>query len=114
MNRKVHIYLEIIYDYRYPKKTKIKTNAKKETVEKILEEYLRGQIGAGEDSSESNIKDEYKIAIGLDLTSDTIHTSSDTDNKSLTAGIVYVTLGNLDKIEIVPLGQEEGKENYVL
>ena len=103
MNRKIHLRLEITYDYKDPDKSKIKTNLKKEIVESFLDDWLLGQVGEGIDDSKANERDVYNIVIGLDLSDDTFYTSGDTGNKSLTAGIIMAVSTKLDKIEILPL-----------
>lgn len=59
------IIVQVIFNLKEPDKTLIKTNAKKEAVEGILEAWLTDQIGKGKDDRESIKKDEYRIMIGL-------------------------------------------------
>lgn len=94
------ITLEITFNINDLDKTAIITNAKKEAVSEILEAWLSCQVGQGKDENEPTIKDEYKIKIQLDLSTDTFYTSSDTENKSLTCGLILDMLGRLDKIKI--------------
>jgi hypothetical protein len=70
----------------------IKTNARKERVADILDDYLEAQTGKGADHSEPNKKSEYHITIKLDLSDDTFYVTSDTGNYSLTCGIVLYAL----------------------
>ena len=97
---KADVALEITFNINEPDKTVIKTNAKKEAVEEILEAWLSCQMGQGKDESKPNKKDEYKIKIQLDLSDDTFCTSSDTGNKGLTCGLVMDVFKRLDKIKI--------------
>lgn len=85
---KADITLVIIYDMKERDKCVIKTNAKREAVGDILEAWLQGQIGKGEDSRQVKKLDIYHITIDLDLSDDTFYTSSDTGNKGLTCGLV--------------------------
>ena len=100
---KADIVLQITFDFKKPDKTIIRTNAKKEAVEEILEAWLSCQIGQGKDESKHNEKDEYKIEIQLDLSDDTFRTNSDTGNKGFTCGIIMDILGRLNEIEILDL-----------
>lgn len=95
------IILEIVYYINEPNKTVIRTNAKKEAVEEILEVWLSCQTGLGEDKSKPNKKDKYIIQIQVDLSFDILSTSSDTENKSLTCGIIGDVFNGLDKIKIL-------------
>lgn len=98
-----HIAIIIDYDLKNPERTAIRTNAKKETLEEILETFLHAQVGAGEDDRRANEKDEYKIAIYLDLTDDTFKTESDTGNDGLTCGIVADVLQRIKNVRVTPL-----------
>lgn len=97
---KTDIVVVIKFNIEEPEETLIKTNAKKEAVEGILENWIRSQMGAGKDTAKSVIKDIYEIVIKLDLDGDIFHTSSDTGNKSLTCGLVIDVFTNLKKIPI--------------
>ena len=68
--------------------TTIKTNARKEALEEVLEAWLYGQMGQGEDTNPPRMKETYSIRIALDLSTDTFRTASDTGNKGLTCGII--------------------------
>jgi hypothetical protein len=94
------IILDILYPVNEPDNTVITTNAKKDAIEEILENWLRGQMGLGADTSKPDMKDEFRIRIGVDLSSDTFYATSDTGNKSLTCGIVRDVFGRLDRIKI--------------
>lgn len=100
---KIDIVIEINFNLNEPEKTVIKTNAKKEAVTGILEEWLCRQIGQGKDDREPNKKNEYKVMIKLDLNDDMFFTGSDTGNESLTCGIVIDAYSRLDELTIVSL-----------
>lgn len=100
---KADIVVNIVYNINDHSKTVIKTNAKADKVQEILEEWLTSQIGQGRDSREPVRRGEYKITIKLDLSDDTFFTSSDTGNMSLTAGIVKNVAKYLNIIRISPL-----------
>lgn len=97
---KADITLAITYNMKERDKCVIKTNAKKEAVEKILECWLQVQIGLDEDSRESKVRDVYQITIDLDLSDGTFYTSSDTGNKGLTVKLVTNVLNMLADIRI--------------
>lgn len=82
---------------------RIKTNAKPEMLESILETWIACQVGKGKDTSKAKEKDEYHITIQLDLSDDSFITRSDTGNKSLTAGIVMVVFRDLANIKVEEL-----------
>lgn len=97
------IRFEIIYKFNDHGNDLIKTNAKKEVISDILEEWLRSQIGRGEDKGEAKELDSYRIVIELDLRDDTFHTISNTGNAGLTAGIILDIVKRLENINIVSL-----------
>lgn len=99
----VHIVLDITYNVAKPAESVIRSNAKPEMVEELITDWLRDQMGRGADSATPNLKSEYKIKIGLDLTNDAFCTESDTGNRSLTCGLVMNLLGYLDEVTILPL-----------
>lgn len=100
---KVDILIQINFNMENPEETLIRTNAKREGVEEILATFVQDQAGQGEDKRKPNERDEYKIEIGLDLSYDTFHITSDTGNEGLTLGIVMQVLGILDKLTITEL-----------
>lgn len=71
------------------------TNLKEDKIQEVLEEYVRSQTGAGRDPSPPDMRDEYTIRIGLDLSDDTFRVSSDCGNNSLREGIVMAYLQKL-------------------
>jgi len=97
---KTDIVIVINFNMKESKKISIKTNAKEEAVEGILENWIRSQLGAGKDTNKIKEREEYEIVIKLDLDGDVFHTSSDTGNKSLTCGLVMHVFSNLKKIPI--------------
>lgn len=103
LNFRPDVVLELTYNYDDRSASIIKTNAKPEAVQEILEAWIHGQIGQGRDDSEAKELSEYKITIQLDMRDDTFITSSDTGNKSLTCGLVMDILRRLDNVKIEPL-----------
>lgn len=81
----------------------IKTNAKPETLESIIEPWLSTQLGTGRDDREPNQRKSYTVEIQLDLTTDTFQTISDTGNKGLTLGLVRFAFSFPTKFPIEPL-----------
>ena len=63
-------------------------NIKEELSYEFIGDFLRTQIGAGEDNSPPNIRDSYDITIKCDLNEDVFSCSSNTGNKSLREGIL--------------------------
>lgn len=79
----------------------IKSNIKPERIQEVLEDYVRSQMGSGEQSDRNyNAKEIYTITLGLDLSDDTFTTSSDTGNEVLTLGIVMDVLKNFGSVKI--------------
>ena len=78
----------------------IRTNMKRERVFDVLSDWLRDQFGKGSDESPVVEQDEYKITIGLDPSDDSFTTKSDTGNKSLTCGIVFRIIHDVNKGEV--------------
>ena len=95
------IRVEIVHNVKNPDKSLIRTNVRKGMVSGILGEWIHSQIEKDEDESRAKEKDVYQIVIELDLRDDTFHTTSNTGNKGLTAGIILSIMSGLDKIEIV-------------
>lgn len=94
------VLIVITYPIDSTKIPSIRTNAKPEALKEILTEFLRTQIGLGEDKSSPNEQDYYTITISLQLERDVFTVKSDTGNKGLTTGIVMEVLNNLGKIEV--------------
>ena len=88
-------------------KTTIKTNARKEALEEILDAWLTGQMGQGEDKNPPHIRESYMIKIELDLRTDRFRTRSNTGNEGLTCGIIMGVRKQLGlksrEIEVTPL-----------
>lgn len=96
------VYVKIQYNFKQPKKTKIITNARnKERVLEILEGFVSANIGQGKDTSAPIEREEYEIIIGIDLSSDTFHVTSNTGNKGLTCGIIMDIIANIDGMDIL-------------
>ncbi|MCK5320962.1 hypothetical protein KAJ38_00105 [Candidatus Pacearchaeota archaeon] len=63
----------------------------------VIEAFLRGQIGAGEDRSKANERDVYNIGLKWYPEKDRFECVSDTGNKGLRDGILLDVLGRLEK-----------------
>ena len=105
LNAAVDVVIEITLNLTDPSKSVIKTNARKEALVELLSSWLIDQIGRGKDESELNVKEEYHIKIGLSLAEDTFYTESDTGNRSVTCGLITAALIELEKLQVLPLGQ---------
>ena len=82
----------------------IVSEIKKDRIKEIVGEVLRAQMGAGSDTRKPVEKNLYTIVIDLELEDDTFKISSDTGNKSLTAGILMQLLkeyGNKNSNKII-------------
>jgi len=66
----------------------IQTNIKKDQVDEIVTEFLRGQIGKGRDYSPTNEKKCYKIKIEVDLSFDIFKCKHNCGNLGLRDGIL--------------------------
>jgi hypothetical protein len=73
-------------------KAEITSNIKEELRADFLADFIRGQLGAGKDTSPVNEKDEYQINIGLDLSGDVFYCDHDCGNKGLREGILMQVL----------------------
>ena len=67
----------------------IESEIKPERVKEVIEEFLRTQIGLGEDKSEPSDLQIYTITLDLNLDGDIFTINSNTKNKSLTTGILF-------------------------
>ncbi len=86
------LYTEITYDINLGIPL-IRTNLKEDKIDEFLTEYIRFQIGKGEDKSEAKKRDVYNIKIECDLSFDIFSIKSDTGNKGLTTGIIMDSIG---------------------
>jgi hypothetical protein len=77
-------------------KVQIRTNAKRDKVGDLLEDYLHAQVGTGKDPSPPAERDIYKISIGVELGEDIWGSSHDCGNKGLREGIIMRVLQMLD------------------
>lgn len=94
---KPDILLRIEYPINKPDKFIIKTNAKPEVVEELLVNWIQMQMGQGTDHRKPAQKDIYNITIGLRLEDDAFGTTSDTENKGFTCGIIFNIISLLNK-----------------
>ncbi len=76
-------------------KFRVEGNVKEKGQYELVETFLRGQIGAGEDKSTPNKKDNYNIELKWYPQNDKIEVKSDTGNKGLRDGILMYFLKNL-------------------
>jgi hypothetical protein len=84
---------DVVLDIRYNIKTgefsyTEKTTVKPECRSDILENFLRSQMGAGQDLTDPEVRDEYAIKIVLDLSDDSFYVTHDCGNKGLRDGIL--------------------------
>lgn len=81
-------WVKITYNVKTDDFAPLETNLKPERVDEVLGEWLRGQLGQGKDDSPLIEREQYRIELDLDLSTDTFTTRSDTGNKGLTCGLV--------------------------
>lgn len=86
------IYTEIAYDINSGIPL-IRTNLKEDRIDEFLTDYIRSQIGKGEDKSKADKREVYNIKIECDLSFDIFSIESDTGNKGLAAGIIMASIG---------------------
>jgi len=65
----------------------------------LVIEYIRSQIGAGEDTSPANRKSKYEIVIYLDLSDDSFKVVHDCGNEGLMLGILMEYIKYVKRIE---------------
>lgn len=99
------LFLSVDYDV-IKSKACFSTNIQKEKVADVIVNFLRTQIGAGEDTSEANILDLYEIDLLLDLSTDTFSVSSNCGNLGLRDGILHHLFTKLRIAEINPSTQQ--------
>ena len=71
---------------------KISGDCNKEGAKEIIENWITSQIGAGEDKSKPNIREEYTVQIWCDLSDDSFSSKSNCGNKGLRDGILLMAL----------------------
>jgi hypothetical protein len=71
-------------------------NVKEELRRSVLEDFLRTQVGAGEDRRPAEDREEYNIRIEVDLSDDTFSVWHDCGNKGLMAGIVMDVVSRME------------------
>jgi len=89
-----NLFLNIEYDIENDK-YKFNSNAKEYRT--IIENFLRSQIGAGQDNRKPVEKDIYNISIELDLSNDSFKSSDDCGNYGLRDGILMNALNFVKK-----------------
>jgi hypothetical protein len=93
----MNIFIDIEYDISEPDKFKIDGNIADQLYMGLMSDFVRSQIGKGEDTTEPNILDVYHIHIEMDMSTDTFIVRSDTGNKGLRDGILMDILQRLRK-----------------
>ena len=90
---KSDIYLDMSFDMKTDVLTIEDTNVRRDYIDELLSDWVRNQMGRGEDNSPAVERDVYRIRIDVDLSDDTFRARADTGNKGLTAGIIKTSLG---------------------
>ena len=91
-----YLVLDIKYDIKKDS-FEVSGDVNKEGREEIVDTFLRGQMGKGEDKSKVNERDVYHIQMKWYPQNDNIEVQYDTGNKGLRDGILMHYLGSLNK-----------------
>lgn len=103
--------LRLQIDYNLPEDAfTCQTNVKKSKVGDIVTNFLRLQAGAGEDRSERQERDRYRIDLELDLRNDSFRCRHDCGNLGLRDGILLRFVGKFDRNEIKGLEETDDKK----
>ena len=98
---KPDVLVEINYDLASPDKSVIRTNARMEALEEILDNWVRDQMfRERRQYGEPTTRKTYRIRIGLRIADDTFACESDTGNHALTVGIVADVYTRLSKLKV--------------
>jgi len=89
------LFIRIAYDIDRDK-AKIDTNVRSDRVNEMISEYLRTQIGGGEDRRKATERKVYHINLELELDGDVFRVSDDTGNRSLRDGILMRVAASVD------------------
>lgn len=89
-----YLTMKVAYNMK-TEKFRIYSDVKKSQQSNLLAEYLRGQMGAGEDKSKPKVRDVYHIELKWYPSNDDFVVSSDTGNKGLRDGILMSVLKGL-------------------
>jgi hypothetical protein len=81
------LFIEIKYNIKNDS-FETNSNIKEEKIVEIVLEYLRTQIGLGKDDRTAADKDIYSLRLELDLSEDHFKLAHDTNNMSLSMGIL--------------------------
>ena len=95
MDETKNLFLDITYPIAAGAACSIYSNIKTEHRQEVLSDFLVSQIGRGADHRQPNEREVYKIAIRLDLTTDTFTVRHDCGNNGLLTGIVMSVLQQL-------------------
>ncbi len=93
---KSDIQIRITYPIGKDSEFKIDTNAKKDKLKEILEEFIRCQIGEGGDKRPPEERKVYEIDIDLYLADDSWVTRHNCGNCALRDGIIMDIINRLD------------------
>jgi hypothetical protein len=85
------LYINIKYNIN-TNKYEFDSNIKSERQSSIIEDFLRCQLGRGEDDRPDADRDEYNISINLHLSDDTFYSKDDCGNYGLRDGILLNAL----------------------
>lgn len=92
---KSDIQIRITYPIKKDSEFKIDTNAKKDKLKEILEEFICCRIGEGVDKRSPEKRDVYEIDIDLHLVDDSWVTRHNCGNCSLRDGIIMDIISRL-------------------
>lgn len=101
----VDVLVVISYLVSDPGSSVIYTNARPEALEEVLSAWVQDQVGHGRDPVPFIERSSYTIKIGLDVSTDSFATASDTGNRGLTAGLVMEIMKMLGSIAVRSLAE---------
>ena len=82
------LYVLLEYDIGNDTVKIIDTNMRSESIIEVIDDFLRTQVGAGEDERYHDEREYYDIKISLDLETDTFECAHNCGNKGLRDGIL--------------------------
>lgn len=82
------LYVEIQYNVPDDKFCITRTNIRKDSIQSIVSNFLRSQIGGGQDKSPVNEQNVYTIELQIDLSDDSFYCAHNCGNRGLREGIL--------------------------
>jgi hypothetical protein len=90
------LYIRVLYNLAEDDFS-VTSDIKDSSLKDILGEVVRSKIGAGKDECAPEEREVYEIKCGIDLSDDSITTSSDCGNKGLETGLLMELLTRMNE-----------------